>query len=100
VGRAKEGVMTSGVREERVQELGESAYLMLKQSYSMLQELKGMVDRLHASCLQQSRTMDFDTVSAIKLTTDRLYGELERYLRPEVDPDSAYSDAMIENPIK
>jgi hypothetical protein len=90
--------MTTEVRVERVQELGESAYLMLKESYHILQELKGMVDRLHAGCLQQGKTMDFDTVSAIKLTTDRLYADLERYIRPECDPDSAYDDAMPELP--
>jgi len=88
--------MTSGMREERVQELGESNYLMLKDSYRTVHELKGLVDRLHASCLMQGKTLDFDTVAAIKLTTDRLYDELERYLRPECDPDSAYDAAMTE----
>ena len=88
--------MTSGMREERVQELGESNYLMLKDSYRTVHELKGLVDRLHASCLKQGKTLDFDTVAAIKLTTDRLYDELERYLRPECDPDSAYDAAMTE----
>jgi len=90
--------MTSGLREERVQELGESNYLMLKDSYRSLHELKGLVDRLHASYLTQGKTLEFDIVAAIKLTTDRLYGELERYLRPECDPDSAYDDAMTEKP--
>jgi len=90
--------MTSGIREERVLELGESNYLVLKDSYCSVKELKGLVDRLHASCLQQGKTLDMDTIAAIKLTTDRLYGELERYLRPECDPDSAYDDAMTERP--
>ena len=90
--------MKSGVREERVLELGESNYLVLKDSYGLVRELKGMVDRLHNGCLQQAKSLDFDTVAAIKLTTDRLYAEMERYLRPECDPDSAYDDAMTENP--
>lgn len=90
--------MTSGLREERVRELGESAYLVLRDSYGSLQELKGLVDQLHACYLQQGKAIDFDTVSAIKLTTDRMYAELERYLRPECDPDSAYEDAMTEIP--
>ena len=88
--------MTSELREGRVQELCESSYLMLKDSYCAVQELKGLVDHLHASYLQQGKTVDFDAVSAIKLTTDRLYGELERYLRPECDPDSAYDEARTE----
>lgn len=88
--------MTSGLREERVQELSESAYLMLKESHGALHELKGLVDRLHAGCLKQEKSLDFDTLSAIKLTTDRVYQDLERYLRPECDPDSAYDDAMTE----
>ena len=90
--------MTSSVREERVQELGASAYLVLKESYGLLRELKGMVDRLHQSGLQQGSRVNFDQVAAIKLTTDRLYEDLERYMRPECDPDSAYADAMTENP--
>ena len=92
--------MKSGVREERVLELGESNYLVLRDSYHYVRELKGMVDRLHANCLQQARSVDFDTVSAIKLTTDHLYEELERYLRPECDPDSAFESAMTEIPPK
>jgi len=92
--------MTKGVREERVQELSESSYLMLKESYRAVQELKGLVDRLHAGYLQQGATLEYDTVSALKLTTDRLYGELERYLRPECDPDSACDDAMTERPVQ
>ena len=90
--------MTTGMREERVQELSDSAYRMLKDSHCSLKELKGLVDRLHAGYLQQPKVMDFDTVSAIKLTTDRLYAELERYIRPQRDVDSAYDPAMTENP--
>jgi hypothetical protein len=92
--------MKADMREGRVQELGESNYLMLKESYGSVQVLKGLVDRLHAACLQQEKGVDFDTLYAVKVTTDRLYTELERYLRPECDPDSAYDDAMTENPMK
>ena len=90
--------MTSGLRQERVQELSESAYLMLKESHQSLRELKGLVDRLHEGFLQEQKGVDFDTLAAIKLTTDRMYDELERYLRPECDPDSAYEAAMTEKP--
>ena len=90
----------SSVRGERVQEISESAYLMLKSSYGLVRELKGMVDRLHQSGLQQGSRMNFDQVAAVKLTTDRLYDDLERYMRPECDPDSAYAEAMAENPEK
>ena len=61
-------------------------------------ELKLLVDRLHAGYLEQPGSVDFDTVAAIKLTTDHTYDELERYLRPECDPDSAYDAAMTEKP--
>jgi hypothetical protein len=91
--------MTSSLREERVQELGESAYLMLKDTYQMMRELKGMVDRLHQAGLnQQGKALSFDQVAAVKLTTDRMFTELERYMRPECDPDSSYTSAMTENP--
>ena len=33
-----------------------------------------------------------------KLLTDRLYDDLERYLRPGLDPDSAYDAALTEKP--
>jgi hypothetical protein len=88
-------MMASAVKEERVRELGESTYRVLKESYGGVRELKGLVDRLHACCLQ-GKAPDFDVVSAIKLTTDRLYEGLELYLRPECDPDSAYEEAMTE----
>ena len=89
--------MTSELREERVQELGEESYLMLKESYQSVQELKALVDRLHAAYLQ-GETSQMDVVAAVKLTVDRLYEDLERYLRPGVDPDSAYDDALTESP--
>ena len=92
--------MTSSVREERMQELSESAYLMLRDTYKLVRELKGMVDRLHQSGLRQDNRMNFDQVAAIKLTTDHIYDDLERYMRPECDPDSAYDEAMIEKPIE
>ena len=89
--------MTSGVMwEERVRELSGSGYLMLKECYLSLQGLKDLVDRLHATCLQQGKPADFDLVTAIKLTTDGLYAEIERYLRPECDPDSAFDSALAE----
>ncbi|GFO57478.1 hypothetical protein GMSM_44850 [Geomonas sp. Red276] len=87
--------MSEEIREERVRELSESNYLMLRQSYRMVQELKGMMDRFHAGCLQ-GRPLDFDTLTAMKITVTRLYDDMERYLRPECDPDSAHPDALIE----
>lgn len=90
--------MAAEMNEGRVQELSESSYLMLKECYSSVQQLKGLVDRLHANYLRQAIVPEMDTVMAIKLVNDRLYDELERYLRPECDPDSAYDDAMTEKP--
>ena len=90
--------MTSSLRDERLQELGESAYLTLKDTHGLVRELKGMVDRLHNSGLQQGNKNNFDQLGAIKLLTDRLYDDLERYLRPGLDPDSAYDAALTEKP--
>jgi len=86
--------MTAALRTERVEELSESTYLMLRSTYDTLRELKGMVDRLHVATLQGEPSLD--QVAALKLTTDRLYEELERYLRPECDPDSADDAARTE----
>jgi IS4 transposase len=88
--------MTTTIREERVQELAESNYLMLRDTYHLVRELKGMVDRLHDVGLQGGST-HFDQLGVIKLTMDRLYGDLERYLRPELDPDSAHPAALTED---
>jgi len=68
---------------------------VLKSTYQMVRELKGMVDRLHQAGLAGTDT-SFDQVAAVKLTTDRLYDDLERYLRPECDPDSADDAARTE----
>ncbi|GFO64749.1 hypothetical protein M1B72_05435 [Geomonas paludis] len=88
--------MTSGLKDERLQELAESNYVMLKEVYCLSQQLKGLVDRLHLSYLKQGIVQEMDMVMAIKLTSDRLYEGLERYLRPECDPDSAYDPAKPE----
>ncbi|GFO68073.1 hypothetical protein GMLC_16520 [Geomonas limicola] len=87
--------MTATLRIERVEELSESSYLMLRNTYNMLREMKGMVDRLHLSATQGGPA-SLDQVAALKLTTDRLFDELERYLRPECDPDSADDAARTE----
>lgn len=89
--------MSSEMNHERLRELSESNYVMLKEVYCMSQQLKGLVDRLQVSYLKQGIVEEMDTVMAIKLTSDRLYDELERYLRPECDPDSAYDPARAES---
>lgn len=89
--------MTSGMREDRVHELSDSSYITLRDSYRLVQEMKGMVDRLHVSCVQ-GKPVDFDNIAALKLVMDRLYDDMERYMRPECDPDSAHPDAMTEVP--
>lgn len=88
--------MTIDLNDERLSELAQSNYLMLKQSYCSVLQLKELVDRLHRDFLEQGGVPETDTVLAIKMTTDRLYDDLERYLRPECDPDSAYDEAMVE----
>lgn len=88
--------MTSGLRDERLRELAESNYVMLKDTYCSMRQLKDLADRLHERYLEQGSTFEMDTVSALKLTADRAFGELERYLRPECDPDSADDAARAE----
>ena len=88
--------MTSEVRQERLRELGESSYFMLKQTYRSLAELHGMIDALHASCLARGVDQDFDRVEALKVVADRAYADLDRYLRPELDPDSAVTETTPE----
>ncbi|MBJ6727775.1 hypothetical protein [Geomesophilobacter sediminis] len=89
--------MTTAIREERLQELAESSYRILKETYRGLGTLRELIKELHDSCLSGDGP-DFDKVAAMTLTFDEVYGELERYLRPEVDPDSADDAAMPEAP--
>lgn len=88
--------MTSGVREERVHELSDSSYTVLRDSYRLVQEIRGMMDRFHDGVMH-GKPVDYDTLTAIRLTITRLYDDMERYLRPECDPDSAHPDAMTED---
>lgn len=88
--------MTDGMRDERLRELAESNYVMLKQTYCSMRQLKELADRLHERYLGQGDTFEMDTVSALKLTADGAFEELERYLRPECDPDSADDKARAE----
>jgi hypothetical protein len=88
--------MSTTIREERVRELAESSYLVLRDTYHLARELKGMVDRLH-DVGAKGGSLGIDQLGVIKLTMDRLYGDLERYLRPELDPDSAHPAAMTED---
>ena len=55
--------MTSGLKDERLQELAESNYVMLKEVYCLSQQLKGLVDRLHLSYLKQGIVQVRDTGS-------------------------------------
>ncbi|GFO61944.1 hypothetical protein GMST_42690 [Geomonas silvestris] len=55
--------MTAALRTERVEELSESSYLVLRNTYHVLRELKGMVDRLHGSTVQGAPT-SLDQVAA------------------------------------
>jgi hypothetical protein len=87
--------MTSAVKEERVRELSDSSYVVLRDSYRLVQEMRAMMDRFHTGVMQ-GKPMDYDTLTAIRLTMNRLYDDMERYLRPECDPDSAHPDAMTE----
>ncbi|TSK05105.1 MAG: hypothetical protein FPO08_16480 [Geobacter sp.] len=88
--------MTNELRDERLRELAESNYVMLKQTYCSMRQLKDLVDRLHERYLEQGTTFEMDAVSALKLTADGAFEELERYLRPECDPDSADDKARAE----
>ena len=88
--------MTSRLKDERLRELAESSYLMLKETFCSVQQAKELVDKLHARYLDQGIALEMDTVMAIKLTVDRTFEELERYLRPECDPDSADDAASAE----
>ena len=86
----KEAVVMDKMDEKMVAELGESEYRELESVYCKLRDLKGAIAQMHDAYIAQSTPPDFDKVEAIHLMVDGLFDDLERYLRPECDPDSAY----------
>lgn len=73
-----------------LEELGESEYRELVQVYCKLRDLKTSITQMHDAYVAQATPPEFDKVEAIHLVVDDVFDDLERYLRPECDPDSAY----------
>lgn len=76
------------VDKDMMGELAESEYRELEIIYRKLRELKTSIAEMHDAYLAQSIPPEFDRVEAIHLMADDAFNELERYLRPECDPDS------------
>ena len=84
------------LREERVQELGESAYKELKELFCRLKGVKELVGEIHGAYVERGTPPAFEKVEALQLMVEGLFAGLERYIMPECDPDSAYPPAMPE----
>lgn len=79
-----------------LEELGESEYRELEYVYCKLRDLKTSITQMHDDYLAQAAPPEFDMVTAIHLMVDEVFADLERYLLPECDPDSAYKTVRLE----
>jgi len=80
----------------RLQELGESEYRELLEVYCGMGALKSAIKEMHDGYLADGAPPEFDRVEAIHILVDELYAGLERFIRPECDPDSAYEPIRLE----
>lgn len=81
---------------ERLEDLGKSEYLELKDVYCRLQDLRSVIARMHVDYVNQGESPAFDTVQAAYLMVEDIYSDLERYLLPICDPSSAYESSLAE----
>jgi hypothetical protein len=82
--------MMEKMDKEMLEELGESEYRELESVYCKLRDLKTSISLMHDEYVAQATPPDFDKVEAIHLLVEDMFADLERYLLPECDPDSAY----------
>jgi len=82
--------------EKMMEELGESEYRELVPVYFKLRDLKTSITLMHDAYVAQAAPPEFDKVEAIHLMVDEVFDGLERYLLPEIDPDSAYKTVKRE----
>ncbi len=82
--------MTDKMDKEMLGELGESMYQELEVVYRKLRDLKVSVAQMHDEYVAQATAPDLTKVEAIHLMTEDVFADLQRYLLPECDPDSAY----------
>lgn len=78
------------LNETMLEQLGESEYRELESVYRKLRDLKASITEMHDTYLAQAAPPEFDKVEALHLMVDEVFDDLERYLLPECDPDSAY----------
>jgi len=52
--------------------------------------LKTSITRMHDDYVAQAAPPELNRVQAIRLIVDEAFDDLDRYLRPQCDPDSAY----------
>jgi hypothetical protein len=89
--------MKEKMDSDMLAELGETEYRELEEVYGKLHNLKNAITEMHDAYLAQASPPEFDKVQAIHIMVDALFADLERYLRPECDPDSAYKTVKRED---
>jgi hypothetical protein len=78
-----------------LQELGDTEYQVLKETYCRLQELRTAIGTMHDQFATAGTPPDFDHVEALYLQMEGLNDELERFLLP-VCSVSACGPSMCE----
>jgi hypothetical protein len=79
-----------------LEELGESEYRELEYVYCKLRDLKTSIAQMHDDFVAQAIPPEFEKVEAIHLMVNEVFDDLERYMRPICDPDSAYKTVRRE----
>lgn len=82
--------MTREMEMGRLAELGESEYRELASVYVKLRDLREAIAQMHDVYLKEGTPPSFDGVEAIHLMAEEAFADLERYLLPVCDPDSAF----------
>ena len=70
-------------------ELGESEYTVLSSAYCKLNGVRDYLARMHDVYLRDGIPPAFSEVEAVRILTEEVYGEVEKYVHALADPEEA-----------
>lgn len=75
-----------------LQELGETEFQVLKETYCRLQEVRSGIAAMRDRYTAEGEPPEFEQVEALYLQMEETYAELERFLLPVCSPSSCGPD--------
>jgi hypothetical protein len=69
-----------------LRELGESEYTVLSSAYCKLHEVRDYLTRMHDVYLRDGVPPTFSEVAAVRILTEEVFGEVEKYVLALADP--------------